>query len=155
MSMFDMDFEKKSFDIIWSEGALYIMGFQNGLKRCHRLLKDDGSMAVSELVVTAPNPPDAVTEYFDKEYPDIKDIEKNIEIIEKEGFRRVSHFTLPESAWWKNYYLPMEKELPRLKKKYRGNDAALAVFEEFEKEIDFYRRFSNFFGYEFFIMQKK
>ena len=155
MSMFDMDFEKKSFDIIWSEGALYVMGFQNGLKRCHQLLKDEGYMAVSEIVYTAPNPPNAVMEYFDREYPDIKNIEKNIEVIEKEGFRIVSNFTLPESAWLKSYYLPMEKELSRLNKKYRGNEAALAVFEEMKNEIDFYKRFSKFFGYEFFIMQKK
>jgi SAM-dependent methyltransferase len=154
MSMFDMDFEKKSFDIIWSEGALYIMGFQNGLKCCHQLLKDNGCMAVSELVYTAPNPPNTVIEYFDNEYPDIKNIEKNIELIEKEGFRIVSNFTMPESAWLNNYYLPMEKELPRLNKKYQGNKAALAIFEEFKKEIDFYRRFSKFYGYEFFILKK-
>jgi cyclopropane fatty-acyl-phospholipid synthase-like methyltransferase len=42
MSMIDMDFEKETFDIIWSEGALYFMGFQDGLKRCHQLLKDKG-----------------------------------------------------------------------------------------------------------------
>ena len=27
MSMFALDFEAKSFDAIWSEGAIYIMGF--------------------------------------------------------------------------------------------------------------------------------
>ena len=42
MSMLDMDFEEETFDIIWSEGALYFMGFQNGLKRCHQLLKNKG-----------------------------------------------------------------------------------------------------------------
>ncbi|MFV9646407.1 MAG: class I SAM-dependent methyltransferase, partial [Desulfobacterales bacterium] len=50
MSMLDMDFEKETFDIIWSEGALYFMGFQDGLKRCHQLLKEKGYLAVSELV---------------------------------------------------------------------------------------------------------
>ena len=29
-SMLDMDFEEETFEIIWSEGALYFMGFQNG-----------------------------------------------------------------------------------------------------------------------------
>jgi ubiquinone/menaquinone biosynthesis C-methylase UbiE len=154
MSMLDMNFEEESFDIIWSEGALYFMGFQNGLKRCHQLLKHKGFLAVTELVYTALNPPSEVVEYFEEEYPDIKNVEGKIEIIKKEGFKLISNFTLPESAWLNNYYLPMEKELPRLNKKYEGNNIALSIFEGFRKEIDFYKEYSIFFGYEFFIMEK-
>ena len=155
ISMIDMDFEEETFDIIWSEGALYFMGFQDGLKRCHQLLKEKGYLAVTELVYTIPNPPPPVVEYFESEYPDIKNIEENIEIIKKEGFDLVANFTLPESAWLNNYYLPMEIELPRLNEKYEGNEVALAVFDGFQSEADFYRKYSNFYGYEFFVMKKK
>lgn len=155
LSMLDMDFKEGTFDIIWSEGALYFMGFGNGLKRCHQLLKEKGYLAVTELVYTTPNPPPPVVEYFESEYPDIKNIEENLGLIKKEGFALVSNFTLPESAWMNNYYLPMEKELPRLNEKYEGNKVALAVFEGFQSEADFYRKYSNFFGYEFFVMKKK
>ena len=154
VSMLEMDFEENSFDIIWSEGALYFMGFQNGLKRCRQLLKDDGYLAVTELVYIADNPPEAVVEFFKDEYPDIDSIEGKIEIIQKEGFKLISNFTLPESAWLDNYYLPIEKELPRLNKKYEGSETALGVFEGFRSEIDFYRKYSEFYGYEFFVMQK-
>jgi ubiquinone/menaquinone biosynthesis C-methylase UbiE len=154
ISMLDMDFEEETFDIIWSEGALYLMGFQDGLKRCHQLLKDKGYLAVTELVYTVSNPPKPVVEYFESEYPDIKNIEENIETIKQEGFNLISNFTLPESAWLDNYYLPMEKELPRLNKKYQGNEVALAVFEGFRNEADFYRKYSKYYGYEFFVMQK-
>ncbi|KKL11069.1 hypothetical protein LCGC14_2549510 [marine sediment metagenome] len=47
----------------------------------------------------------------------------------------ILNFTLPESAWLNNYYLPMEKELPRLNKKYQGNEVALAIFESFKNEL--------------------
>jgi len=154
ISMLDMDFKEETFDIIWSEGALYFMGFQNGLKRCHQLLKEKGYLAVTELVYTAPNPPASVVEYFKSEYPDIKNVGENIETIKKERFNLISNFTLPESAWLNNYYLPIEKELPRLNKKYQGNEVALAVFEGFRNEVDFYRKYSKFYGYEFFVMQK-
>jgi len=154
MSMLKMDFEENTFDIIWSEGALYFMGFQNGLRRCHQLLKDEGHLAVTELVYIADNPPDAVIKYFESEYPDIDNIEGKIQEIEKEGFKLISNFTLPESAWLNSYYLPIEKELPRLNKKYEGNETALGVFEGFRNEIDFYRKYSEFYGYEFFVMQK-
>ena len=155
MSMLEMNFEENAFDIIWSEGALYNMGFQNGLKRCHELLKEYGHLAVTELVYIDPDPPDDVRKFFDDEYPDIQDIKSNIEAIQKKGFTLISNFTLPESAWLNDYYLPMEKELPRLDKKYQGNDTALAVFEGFKNEIHFYKKYSTFYGYEFFIMQKK
>jgi ubiquinone/menaquinone biosynthesis C-methylase UbiE len=153
-SMLDMDFEDETFHIIWSEGALYFMGFQNGLRRCHQLLKNKGHLAVSELVYTSLDPPDVVVKYLENEYPDIKNIEDNIELIQREGFKLISHFTLPESAWLNSYYLPMEKELPRLNKKYQGNEIALGVFEGFRNEINFYRKYSKFYGYEFFVMQK-
>ncbi len=155
ISMLEMDFDEKTFDLIWSEGALYLMGFQNGLRRCHQLLKEKGFLAVTELVYTIPNPPAAVLEYFESEYPDIKRIEESIEIIKREGFDLISNFTLPETAWLNNYYLPMELELPRLNQKYQGNDVAQAVFNGFQREADFYKQYSNFYGYEFFVMQKK
>ena len=154
ISMLEMDFEEKSFDLIWSEGALYIMGFQNGLKECHRLLKNNGYLAVTELVYIAPDPPAPVLQYFANEYPDIKSVKGNIEVIQKEGFNLISNFTLPESAWFNSYYIPIERELPRLNEKYTGNEIALGVYKAFQNEIDFYKKYSEFYGYEFFIMQK-
>jgi len=32
-----MEFESESFDVIWSEGALNLMGFENGLKVCRTM----------------------------------------------------------------------------------------------------------------------
>ena len=154
ISMLDMHFDEDTFDIIWSEGALYFMGFQNGLRRCHHLLKNNGYLAVTELVYLVPNPPVSVTQYFENEYPDIKDLKGNIEFIKNGGFHLLSNFTLPESAWFDLYYLPIEKELSRLNKKYQGNKIALGVFDGFRNEIDFYKKYSEFYGYEFFIMQK-
>ena len=154
VSMLDMDFDENTFDIIWSEGALYFMGFQNGLRRCRQLLKSKGYLAVSELVYTSDDPPDVVMQYLEDEYPDIKNITGNIKLIQEEGLNLISHFTLPESAWLNNYYLPMEEEMPRLIKKYKGNEIALNVFEAFKDEINFYKEYSKFYGYEFFVMQK-
>ena len=152
--MLEMDFDENTFDIIWSEGALYFMGFQNGLRRCHQLLKSDGYLAVTEIVYLVPNPPIPVIQYFEKEYPDIKVVKDKIELIQNEGFHLISNFTLPESSWLDNYYLPMEEELSRLNKKYQGNEIALSIFEEMKNEIDLYKKFSDFYGYEFFIMQR-
>ena len=153
-SMLDMDFEEKTFDIIWSEGALYFMGFQNGLTKCHQLLQDNGFLAVTEIVYLVNNPPAPLIQFFEKEYPDIKGVKENIDLIQNKRFHLVSNFTLPESSWLDNFYLPMEIELTRLNKKYQGNKIALDIFEEMKNEINLYKKFSDFYGYEFFIMQR-
>ena len=153
-SMLDMDFEKNTFDIIWSEGALYFMGFQNGLRRCHQLLKNGGFLAVTEIVYLVDNPPAPLVQYFEKEYPDIKTVKDRIDLIHNERFHLISSFTLPKSSWRDSFYLPMEEELSRLNKKYQGNEIASGIFEEMQNEINLYRKFSDFYGYEFFIMQR-
>jgi SAM-dependent methyltransferase len=154
LSMLEMDFDENTFDIIWSEGALYFMGFQNGLRRCRQLLKNEGFLAVTEVIYLLADPPDTVTHFFENEYPDIKDVKSNIERIQNEGFNLISNFTLTESAWLDSYYVPMERELSRLNKKYREYEMALGVFESLRNEIDLYRKYSKYYGYEFFVMQK-
>ena len=154
ISMLDMDFADNTFDIIWSEGALYFMGFQNGLRKCHQLLKRDGYLAVTEIVYLVPDVPAPVIHYFEKEYPDITVVDDKIVLIQKEEFHLISHFTLPKSSWLDNYYLPMEEALSRLNKEYQDNEIALGLFEEMKNEVNLYKEFSDFYGYEFFIMQR-
>jgi len=154
-SMLEMDFKNDTFDIIWSEGALYFMGFQNGLKRCYQLLKKNGYLVVTEAVLLLPNLPKSLKKFWDEEYPDIKDVKDNISLIQNEGFELLTHFTMPKSSWIDNYYTPMEKKIEELKKKYHDNKIALQVFKDCKKEIKIYKKYSDYFGYEFFIMQKK
>lgn len=49
MSMLQLSFPPESFDLIWSEGAIYIMGFGNGLTAWKPLLRRGGYVVVSEL----------------------------------------------------------------------------------------------------------
>jgi len=154
-SMLEMDFEGSSFDVIWSEGALYFIGFQNGLKRCKQLLKNKGYLVVTEAVLLLLNLPKPLKKFWDEEYPDIKDVKSNMSLIQNEGFDLLSHFTLPKSSWIDHYYSPMEKRIKELKKKYHNNKIALQVFEECGKEIKIFNKYSDYFSYEFFIMQKK
>ena len=153
-SMLEMDFKNSTFDIIWSEGAIFVMGFQKGLKKCNQLLKNKGYFVVSEAVLLLPNLPNPLKEFWDREYPDIKDIKSNIALIKNEDFNIVSHFTLPKACWF-DFYSKMDKKIKELKKKYFNNKIALKIFENFEKESKMYRKYSDYYGYEFFIMQKK
>lgn len=154
MDMFQMDFKDNTFDLIWSEGALYNMGFQKGLRKCNKLLKRGGSMAVSELVLFSEDTPAEVMIYLESEYPDIKDIKGNLRLIKTEGFEVLSHFSLGSEAWLDNFYIPMEKELDHMENKYRENEVASVFLSQMRQEIEMYRQYGDFFGYEFFIMKK-
>lgn len=48
-SMDDLPFEKDEFDLIWSEGAIYIIGFEEGIKKWKEYLKIGGYIALSEI----------------------------------------------------------------------------------------------------------
>lgn len=81
----------------------------------------------------------------------IADRLKNVEDC---GFENVAHFILPQSAWWNDYYTPIERRLSELREKYRTDAAALTEIGEAQKEIDLYRLYSDFYGYVFFIARK-
>jgi len=153
-SMLEMDFRDSSFDVIWSEGALYQMGFQQGLKKCYHLLKKGGYLAVTEGVMLQSNVPESAKKFWE-EYPDVKDIQGNIAVLQQEQYTLLAHFTLPESSWTEQYYAPLETRIHELQKKYTGNQVALEVFARSEEEIETYKKNSEYVGYEFFIMQKK
>lgn len=153
-SMDDMRFDDASFDLIWAEGSIYIIGFQSGLASWRRLLRPEGSMAVTEVSWLVDSPPEEVTSFFAEAYPAMQTVAGNTEMILESGYSLVDMFTLPESAWWDGYYGPMEKRIAELREKYSGDTAALEALAEEEKEIDLYRRYSDTYGYVFYVMSK-
>ena len=151
--MNQLSFPPESFDLLWSEGALYFMGFENGLKKCRGLLKKNGSMAVTELVWLRPDPPGEIKQAHLSEYPALTGIENNMAMIKKAGYRLIGHFTLPDSSWTKKYYEPMGEKIKELEKKYPPGHEARTVFSGCQREIDLFRKYSRYFGYEFFVMK--
>jgi hypothetical protein len=131
------------------------MGFQNGLRKCHELLKTQGYLAVTEAVLFTTPLPAALQQFWDEMYPVIQDVPGNIALIQNEGFQLLGHFPLPKTSWTDAYYVPMRNSINHLKKNYQATPAALQVFAEFEKEIKMYEQYSDYYGYEFFIMQKQ
>lgn len=47
--MFELPFSANTFDIIWSEGAIFIIGFEQGLREWKPFLKLGGYLVLSEL----------------------------------------------------------------------------------------------------------
>ena len=81
--MFNLNYEDNSFDLIWVEGAIFVIGFEKGLRD------------------------------------------------------------------WK----PIEAKLPFIKARYKDNKEALQFIGMEETEIEMFRRYSDYYGYVFYIMQ--
>ena len=151
--MNDLPFPPESFDIIWSEGAIYIMGFENGLKQWRSLLKPNGYIAVSELTWLRDDAPEHLLNFWQAEY-DIKTIQDNLKIIKECGYKTVGHFALPANDWWDNYYSYIESRLPQFREKYKDDPDALQVIQMEADEMQMHKKYSDYYGYVFYVMQK-
>ena len=153
--MFNLKFEDAIFDVVWSEGAIFVVGFEKGLREWKRLVVPKGYVVVSELSWLLPDVPKVAKTYIAQIYPAIKTKKENIEVIQNSGYRLVDSFVLPSKSWWDNYYSPIETKLPFLKAKHKDDKEALQVIEWEESEIESFRKYSDYYGYVFYVMQVK
>jgi SAM-dependent methyltransferase len=152
--MAELEFEQAFFDLIWAEGSIYIMGFEEGLNYLMKFLKPLGYLAVTEISWLEDNQPEDLMAFWEQEYNGMNSIQDNLQVIAKSGYRLIDYFILAPVAWWDGYYSPLENRLAALRKKYLENDQALELIEFVQLEIDLYRKYPEYYGYVFYIMQK-
>jgi SAM-dependent methyltransferase len=145
-------FKPESFDLIWCEGAAYIMGVEAALKAWRPLLKPGGRLALTEAVWLKPDPPESLRRCWDLDYPDMRDTDACRAMVRRSGYRLLGDFVLPEAAWWDDYYAPMQARLDELGGKYQDDDVGQEVIDLCAEEIVMYRDFSDFYGYVFLVM---
>lgn len=152
-SMGALPFGKGSFDLIWSEGAVFIIGFEKGLSTWKPLLKKGGYMVVSDADWFEPNPPAELVKWWENEgYVPLSEEEME-ERIKKAGLHLVATYRLPEAGWWENYYVPMLARVAELRKTHGKDPENAALLDSLEAEAETYRKFRRYYGYTFFIMQ--
>ena len=151
--MSDLPFGKDSFDLIWSEGAAYIMGITEAFTQWGEFLRPQGYIAVTEISWLLPEAdvPRRAFDFFHDEYPAITDVPGNLARIEACGYEIVGHFTLPDESWWTDYYAPLEGNLERAREKYRGDTTAQAFLDDTAEELRVRREYGDSYGYEFIV----
>jgi ubiquinone/menaquinone biosynthesis C-methylase UbiE len=152
--MLNPPFKDEKFDIIWAEGSIYIAGFEKGLRDYKPFLKAGGYFAVTEVTWLRENPPEDLKKFWEQEYPDIKTINENILIIENCGYHLVGNFILPESAWWDDYYHPLEEKIASMMTTFRQEKNVLNLLKPLLHEIDIFRQYSEYYGYVFYVLKK-
>jgi SAM-dependent methyltransferase len=153
-SMENLSFQKEEFDLIWSEGAIDSIGFENGLIYWNGFLKKNGCIAVTCPSWFTDERPAEIEKFWVDAGSGLGAIGDNISIMQKAGYSFIAAFTLPEKCWTDNYFIPREAVTKSLMKKYTGNKTAEAFFENDKYEVELYTKYKQYYGYVFYIGKK-
>lgn len=153
-SMDELPFERESLDLVWSEGAIYSIGFERGLTEWRAYLKADGHVAVTECSWLTAERPDEILDYWMLHYPAIDTIPNNIARMQRAGYVPAATFILPETCWTEHYFAPCRGIQKAFLEKHAGSRAAEAFVAGQRHEMEMYRKYKAFYGYVFYIGRK-
>ena len=153
-SMDNLPFQHEEIDLIWSEGAIYNIGFERGLKEWFKFIKIGGYIAVSEVSWFTNERPTEIDEFWMDAYPQIDTIPNKVEQMQKAGYIPVATFILPENCWTEHFYAPQVLAQEVFLEKYVGNKVAEDFIANQRHETQLYYKHKAFYGYVFYIGKK-
>lgn len=149
--MEDLPFPKDYFDLIWSEGAIDNIGFQQGLAHWRGFLKQGGYVAVTCPSWFTETHPAEVAQFWEDAGSRLDSVETNVAILQSCGFAFVAAFALPPDCWTEHYYLPREKAIEKLLEKYAGCDTVNEYAALNRREVALFEQYHTHYGYVFYI----
>lgn len=146
-----IDWAAGSLDLLWSEGAAYILGFAGALERWRPLLAPGGVAVISELSWFSDLRPEEALEFWLANYPAMAGEHENSAIATSLGYEVVATSRLPSGAWWRNYFGPLQQRIRDIE---AGADPAMqAVIRETEAEMALFERHAECYGYTFYVLR--
>lgn len=118
-SLLDMEFPDGSFDVIWAEGSINVIGFKRGLQEWRRLLKPGGFMVVHD---------------------ERGNVREKLEQISGCGYELLGYFELDKDTWWTEYFVPLEKLISEARVKYPGVPGVLEALQDAQRGIDMFKK---------------
>lgn len=150
-----LPFSAGQLDVIWSEGAIYNLGFERGVAEWRLYLKPGGVLAVSEITWITGSRPAEIEEYWLSEYPEIAVASHKIQVLEEHGYAPVGYFVLPKECWLEQYYRPLQARFEAFLNRHGHRPAAQAIVAAEEREIELYERYQEFYSYGMYIARKR
>ncbi len=153
-SMDDLPFAEEEYDVIWSEGAIYNIGFERGITDWSRFLKAGGLLVVSEITWITAYRPSELQEYWEGQYPEIDTASSKIHILEKNSYSPIGYFILPEHCWLENFYMPVQNSFKDFLNRHGNSEKARAIVEAENREIKLYEKYKAHYSYGVYIARK-
>lgn len=152
--MCNLPFEKASLDVIWSEGAIYNIGFKRGITEWREYLKPYGWLAVSEASWLTDSRPSEIEDFWNEAYPEIDNIANKVQQLHDAGYRDIRTFVLPTECWIDNFYLPQREAQRLFLERYPNNKTAAELVANQRREAELYSRYSDYYGYVFYVARR-
>lgn len=153
-SIEQLPFQEGELDLIWSEGAIYNIGFERGLKEWRKFLKAGGYIAVTEVSWFTNERPAEINDFWLDAYPEINTIPNKVAQMQNAGYVPVATFILPEDCWTEHFYAPQAEAQEKFLTKYAGNETAEELIANQRHEMNLYTKYKEFYGYVFYIGKK-
>lgn len=118
-SMFAIDFPDESFDIIWSEGSIYAIGFEKGLRDWKRYLKPGGYLVVHD---------------------EQRNISEKLGLVSDCGYELIGHFLLSQDTWRTEYFAPLEKLVNEFQTKLIDDPKTSEELHQAREELGMFRK---------------
>jgi len=153
-SMDQLPFQAEELDLIWSEGAIYNIGFERGLREWKAFLKPGGYVAVSEASWFTEERPQEIQDFWMDAYPGIDTIPNKVAQMQQAGYVPVASFILPDNCWLEHFYTPQVRAQETFLKEHAGNKAAEGFIANQRYEEELYHKYKDLYGYVFYIGKK-
>ncbi len=153
-SMERLPFEDEEFDVIWSEGAIYNIGFERGVADWKRYLKPGGLLIASEITWLTNSRPSELQNHWINEYPEIDTASAKIKVLEENGYTPIGYFILPEYCWLDNYYGPMLTRFNDFLDRHGDSEESRAIVEAERHEIELYEKYKAYYSYGVYVARK-
>ena len=153
-SMENLPFREEEFDVIWSEGAIYNIGFERGINEWRKFLKKGGFIAVTEASWFTETRPAEIDTFWNEAYPEIDTIANKVAQMQKAGYVPIASFILPENCWIENFYTQQIEAQKVFLEKYAGNKTAENFVAYQRHEAQLYYKYKEFYGYVFYVGKK-
>ncbi len=153
-SMDNLPFTNEELDVIWSEGAIYNMGFEKGVAEWRPFLKSGGLLVASEITWLTDSRPAELQNHWNSEYPEIDVASAKIRVLEKHGYSPIGYFVLPEYCWLSEYYQPMQARFEGFLNRNGNSEEARKIVSAEQREIDLYEKHKAYVSYGVYFARK-
>ena len=153
-SMDNLPFAAEALDIIWSEGAIYNIGFEKGVAEWRRFLKPGGLLVASEITWLTDTRPAELQQHWHSEYPEIDVASAKIRVLENHGYSPIGYFVLPEHCWLEEYYRPMQARFGGFLNRNGNSEEAHKIVAAEQQEIDLYEKYKAYISYGMYVARK-
>jgi len=139
-----------AFDLLWCEGAAYLMGVDRALLEWRRLLRPGGALVLTDAVWTTAAPSEEARRFW-AQYPDMRDEAALAAAARSAGWEVLAMHLLPDADWTDEYHGPLAAAIDA----WPDPDPDTAVvLAEARREVDVRQAHRDEFGYLALVLRR-